>query len=112
MIKEGNIVAAKKLSLRQKMIDKKKMDWANVDDVVDPEDSQGSNVSHSGVDSDVENNFKHEKEAFWDSTLLTESMSVLNEFLKVKEKKCKNCKRSNPKITKPTFGWFHVVCSI
>ncbi|XP_042002594.1 DNA-directed RNA polymerase I subunit 1-like [Salvia splendens] len=107
-IKEGNIVAAKKLSLRQKVIDKKKMDWADVDDVVDPEDSQGSNVSHSGVDSDVENNHKHEKEAFWDSTLLTESMSVLNEFLKAKEKKCKNCKRSNPKITKPTFGWFHV----
>ncbi|XP_041998254.1 DNA-directed RNA polymerase I subunit 1-like [Salvia splendens] len=107
-IKEGNIVAAKKLSLRQKMIDKKKMDWAEVEDVVDPEDSQGSNVSHSVVVSDVENDHKHEKEAFWDSTLLTESMSVLNEFLKSKEKKCKNCKRSNPKITKPTFGWFHV----
>ncbi|KAL1555302.1 DNA-directed RNA polymerase [Salvia divinorum] len=107
-IKDGNLVAAKKLSLRQKMIDKKKMDWAHVDDEVDPEDSQGSHVSHSGLISDVKNHHKHEKGAFWDSTLLTESMSVLNDFLKGKEKKCKNCKRSNPKITKPTFGWFHV----
>ncbi|XP_057783814.1 DNA-directed RNA polymerase I subunit 1 [Salvia miltiorrhiza] len=108
MIQEGNIVAAKKLSLRRKMVDKKNVDWANIDDDADAEDSQGSRALHSGVVSDGESYHGHEKkEAFWDSTLLTESMSVLNDFLKRKEKKCKNCKRSNPKITKPTFGWFH-----
>ncbi|KAI3471655.1 hypothetical protein Pfo_028305 [Paulownia fortunei] len=35
-------------------------------------------------------------------------MSVLNEFLKRKGRKCKNCEFNNPKINKPTFGWFHV----
>lgn len=78
----------------------------------DPEESDGSHASHSGVSSDGENQDEHEKDAYWDSTLLTESKSVLNEFLKKREKKCGNCKRVNPKITKPTFGWFHVVCSI
>lgn len=76
-------------------------------------ESEESHASHSGVSSDGENRAEYEKkDAFWDSALLTESKSVVNEFFKKKEKKCQNCKMANPKITKPTFGWFHVVCSI
>lgn len=112
-LREGDIVSAKKLNMRQKMTDKKKnKDLAIPDDMVDPENSLGSHVSHSGVSSDGENHYEHKKDAFWDSSLLSESMSVLNEFFKKKEKKCKICEHNNPKITKPTFGWFHVVRSI
>lgn len=108
-LREGDIVSAKKLNMRQKMTDKKKnKDLAIPDDMVDPENSLGSHVSHSGVSSDGENHYEHKKDAFWDSSLLSESMSVLNEFFKKKEKKCKICEHNNPKITKPTFGWFHV----
>lgn len=112
LIKEGDIGEAKRLSLRQKLLDKKKMEWALPDDIINPEDSQGSHTSHSAVLSDGENHYKYNKHAIWDSSQLTEAMSVLNEFLKKKERKCKNCECKNPKINKPTFGWFHVVCSI
>lgn len=90
------------------MVDKKKMDRDDLD-LVDVEDSLGSPASQSGVSSDGEDQYEHEKEAFWDSALLTEAKSVLNEFLEKKERLCKNCKRVNPKITKPTFEWFHLV---
>ncbi|GMH08181.1 hypothetical protein Nepgr_010021 [Nepenthes gracilis] len=40
----------------------------------------------------------------WTSLQLTESMSVLNNFLKKKSKKCARCNARNPTITKPSFG--------
>ncbi|KAK8562107.1 hypothetical protein V6N13_148766 [Hibiscus sabdariffa] len=53
----------------------------------------------------------HDSEAVnakeWTSLQLSEAMLVLNKFLKVKYKRCKNCDAKNPAITKPTFGWFH-----
>ncbi|KAK4281856.1 hypothetical protein QN277_013303 [Acacia crassicarpa] len=44
----------------------------------------------------------------WNSHQFSEAMSVLNNFLKREYKKCRNCECQNPKITKPTFGWFYV----
>lgn len=111
-IKRGDIAGAKKLSLRLGLLNKKNMEWASLDDTVVPEDSQGSHKSHSTVSSDGENYDKDNKQACWDSTQLTEAMSVLNEFLKKKAKKCNNCGFKNPKINKPAFGWFNVVCFI
>ncbi|KAG8371904.1 hypothetical protein BUALT_Bualt12G0011400 [Buddleja alternifolia] len=104
LISKGDIVGAKKLSFR----DKKKMDLVLLDDMVDGEDSPRSFTSHSSVLTDNENQYEHKKQACWDSIQLTEAMSILNEFLKKKEKKCRNCECNNPKITKPTFAWFHL----
>lgn len=112
LIEKGDIIGAKKLRLRQKLQDKKKAEIILPDDIIDREDSQGSHTSHPVFLSDDENHNEHNKQTSWDSCQLTEAMSVLNEFLKKKEKKCMNCKRKNPKITKPTFGWFTVVSSI
>lgn len=47
----------------------------------------------------------------WTSLQFSEAMSVLRKFLAPKYKKCKNCGRVSPRISKPTFGWFHVVNS-
>ncbi|KAL7238531.1 hypothetical protein ACSBR2_004591 [Camellia fascicularis] len=44
----------------------------------------------------------------WTSVQFTEAVSVLNKFLKPKFVECKNCNAKNPKISKPTFGWFHM----
>lgn len=45
----------------------------------------------------------------WNSHQFSEAMSVINKFLKRQSRKCKQCGSNNPKITKPTFGWFYVV---
>ncbi|KAL0339626.1 UNVERIFIED_CONTAM: DNA-directed RNA polymerase I subunit [Sesamum radiatum] len=108
LITKGDIVGAKRLSMRQNLQDKKNMDWVLSDDIVDPEDSQGSHTSHSSGISGDQNHYDHNSQACWDSSQLTEAMSVLNEFLKKKGRKCKSCECNNPKINKPTFGWFHV----
>ncbi|KAL0359500.1 UNVERIFIED_CONTAM: DNA-directed RNA polymerase I subunit [Sesamum angustifolium] len=108
LIIKGDIVGAKRLSMRQNLQDKKNMDWVLSDDIVDPRIVKGAIhhilqeylviritmstiVRHAGI-------------------LLSsrEAMSVLNEFLKKKGRKCKSCECNNPKINKPTFGWFHV----
>ncbi|KAL8556183.1 hypothetical protein ACS0TY_003828 [Phlomoides rotata] len=108
LIEKGDITGAKTLSLRQKLRDQKKTEFGLPDDIIDQEDSQGSHTSHPAFLSDDENHSEHNKQPSWDSCQLSEAMSVLNVFLKKKEKKCMNCKRVNPVITKPTFGWFHV----
>ncbi|KAL0383578.1 UNVERIFIED_CONTAM: DNA-directed RNA polymerase I subunit [Sesamum calycinum] len=108
LITKGDIVGAKRLSMRQNLQDKKNMDWVLSDDIVDLEDSQGSHTSHSSGISGDQNHYEHNSQACWDSSQLTEAMSVLNEFLKKKGRKCKSCECNNPKINKPTFGWFHV----
>jgi len=47
----------------------------------------------------------------WTSLQFSEAMSVLKKFLKRQYKKCQNCGVVNPRISKPTFGWFHMVRS-
>lgn len=48
----------------------------------------------------------------WSSLQFSEAMSVLRKFLLRKYKKCQNCGVVNPRISKPTFGWFHMVNSL
>ncbi|CAA3024854.1 DNA-directed RNA polymerase I subunit 1 [Olea europaea subsp. europaea] len=108
-ISEGDIIGAKRLNILQKVKEKKKKkDWVLSNDLVDPEDSEGSHISDAELQSDRRKHSKHNKRGCWDSCQFTEAMYVLNEFLKKKEKKCKNCDGNNPKINKPTFGWFHM----
>ncbi|PPD87092.1 hypothetical protein GOBAR_DD15973 [Gossypium barbadense] len=86
LIGKGDIVGAKRLDSDSK------------DSSSHPENSEGCRKLGSRL---------HESEAVnpkeWTSLQLTEAMSVLNKFLKVKYKRCKNCDAKNPAITKPTF---------
>ncbi|KAG6771311.1 hypothetical protein POTOM_022660 [Populus tomentosa] len=73
-----------------------------------PEDSDGSSESCSTIHSGARHpNNEQSKQSEWTSLQLFEAMSILNNFLKLESKKCKNCSTSNPNIRKPTFGWFH-----
>ncbi|CAI9761147.1 unnamed protein product [Fraxinus pennsylvanica] len=107
-ISEGDIIGAKRLNILQKVKEKKKKDWVLSNDLVDPDDSEGSHISDAELHSDRRKHSDHNKRGSWDSSQFTEALYVLNEFLKKKEKKCKNCDSENPKINKPTFGWFHM----
>ncbi|XP_011652120.1 DNA-directed RNA polymerase I subunit 1 isoform X1 [Cucumis sativus] len=44
----------------------------------------------------------------WTSLQFSEAISVVTKFLKPKQSNCKYCGAKSPKITKPTFGWFHM----
>eukprot|EP00257_Ricinus_communis_P020216 XP_015579396.1 DNA-directed RNA polymerase I subunit 1 [Ricinus communis] len=96
LIVKGDIVGAKRL------------ESVSPSEALYPEESDLSHEScptiHSGVQC---NDGEHTRQQGWTSLQFTEAMSVLNNFLKPKFKKCKNCESSNPNITKPTFGWFH-----
>ncbi|XWS59174.1 hypothetical protein CRYUN_Cryun08bG0099300 [Craigia yunnanensis] len=91
LIGKGDLVGAKRLDLDSRGASSY------------PEYSEGSQELDAMV---------HDSEAVnpkeWTSLQLTEAVSVLNSFLKLKYKKCKNCDAKNPAITKPTFGWFHM----
>lgn len=108
LISKGDIIGAKKFSLTRKLVDKEKYGWILSLCTDEAEDSEGSCASHLSERSGSQNNYDHQKKAYWDSSLLTEAISVLNEFLKKRSKKCKNCECSNPKISRPTFGWLHL----
>lgn len=43
------------------------------------------------------------------SLQLSEALSVLNNFLRPDIAKCRNCEARRLKITKPVFGWLHMV---
>lgn len=94
----GDIVAAKRLNS------------SLPSEISDPEESDGSHKScstlHSGVQYDK---VQHSKTGEWTSLQSSEAKSVLNNFLKNKSKTCKNCKAKNPAISKPIFGWIHMV---
>jgi DNA-directed RNA polymerase I subunit RPA1 len=64
-----------------------------------PDDNDGSQYD------DVE----HLRQQGWTSLQFTEAMSVLKKFLKPRSVSCKNCQAKNPAISKPTFGWLHLV---
>ncbi|KAL6578526.1 hypothetical protein OROMI_008742 [Orobanche minor] len=108
LIEKGDIIGARKLRLRQDLQDKKETDLALQDDIINREDRQGSHSSDPAFLSDNENQNENNVQASWDSFQLTEAISVVKEFLKKEEKKCVNCKCENPKIDKPTCGWFCV----
>lgn len=92
LIGKGDVVGAKRLDSDSK------------DPSSYPEYGEGSRELGS-----VPHNSEAVNPKEWTSLQLTEAMSVLNKFLKLKYKKCKNCDAKNPSITKPTFGWFHTV---
>lgn len=88
LIMKGDIIRAKSL------------DSTNLDE-----------FTHSG-DGDENHGCSAEQQGEnWTSVQFSETMSVLKKFLKRQYKKCQNCGVVNPKISKPTFGWFHVVKS-
>ncbi|XP_022640325.1 DNA-directed RNA polymerase I subunit 1 isoform X3 [Vigna radiata var. radiata] len=85
LIMKGDIIRAKSL------------DSTNLDEFThsgDGDENHGCSVEQQGEN--------------WTSVQFSETMSVLKKFLKRQYKKCQNCGVVNPKISKPTFGWFHV----
>ncbi|XP_073157128.1 DNA-directed RNA polymerase I subunit 1 [Henckelia pumila] len=107
-IAKGDIIGAKKFRLTRKLGNKAKYEWVLSMGIDEAEDSQGSCASHLSEHSSSQNNHDRHKKPYWDSSLLAEATSVLDEFLKKKIKKCKNCECKNPKISRPTFGWLHL----
>ncbi|GFY98256.1 nuclear RNA polymerase A1 [Actinidia rufa] len=97
LIAKGDIVRAKSL------------DSISPSESIDPGDSDGSHVSCSTVHSAAETyNSEHSNQG-WTSVQFIEAMAILNKFLKPRSAVCKNCNAKNPKISKPTFGWFHTI---
>ncbi|KAH0972017.1 hypothetical protein GBA52_024173 [Prunus armeniaca] len=66
-----------------------------------PSEYSDCNGSGNHIDNDS-------KQQGWTSLQFTEIMSVLDKALPTHGKECKNCKAKNPKISKPTFGWFQM----
>lgn len=97
LIAEGDIIGAKNLGSDSPM-------------EPDNEGSDGSHVSCSTVYSGPRADCTGHQSQAWTSVQFTEAMAVLNNFLKQpRSATCKNCHAKNPKINKPTFGWFHLV---
>ena len=95
---KGDIVAAKRL------------DSVSIGESSDPEDSDGSHKSCSTVHSGAQyDKVEHLKPQEWTSLQSAEAKSILNNFMKIKTNRCRNCKAKNPAISKPTFGWIHMV---
>ncbi|XP_052730240.1 DNA-directed RNA polymerase I subunit 1 isoform X2 [Vigna angularis] len=85
LIMKGDIIRAKSL------------DSINLDEFTHSGD--GDESHHCSAEQQGEN---------WTSLQFSEAMSILKKFLKRQYKKCQNCGVVNPKISKPTFGWFHM----
>ncbi|RDX78827.1 DNA-directed RNA polymerase I subunit 1, partial [Mucuna pruriens] len=85
LIMKGDIIRAKSL------------DSINQDESIHPGDSDES--QSCSAEKLGEN---------WTSLQFSEAMSVIRKFLMRKYKKCQNCGVINPRISKPTFGWFHM----
>ena len=95
---KGDIIMAKNL---ESIITEKSVDFFNPDEFVHP------------GDGDVSQCYSAEKLGEnWTSLQFSEAMSVLRKLLTKKHKKCQKCGAKNPKISKPTFGWFHMVNSL
>lgn len=58
------------------------------------------------------NDTEHLRQEGWTSLQFSEAMSALKRFLKPRFIVCKNCGAKNPRISKPTFGWFYMVSSL
>lgn len=54
-------------------------------------------------------NVRNLKPQEWTSLQFAEAKLALLQFLKIETTKCGNCKAKNPRISKPTFGWIHMV---
>ncbi|XP_050227072.1 DNA-directed RNA polymerase I subunit 1 [Mercurialis annua] len=100
LIIKGDIVGAKRL------------ESVSPSEALYPEESDGSDGSEDSSSTIYSGAKCHDGESVrqqgWTSLQYKEATSVLDNFLKPNPKKCKNCKQTNPDISKPTFGWFHV----
>lgn len=83
MIAKGDIIGARRLD-----------EGHILDTSTSPEDGESSDF---------------QDDQSWSSLQFTEASSVLKKFFKPRPIKCKRCGAKNPKISKPTFGWFHMV---
>lgn len=86
---KGNITRAKNL------------DSAKPEEFMDSGDDDDDDDSKCGSAEQLGEN--------WTNLQFSEAMSVLRKFLMRTYRKCQNCGSVNPKISKPTYGWFHVV---
>jgi DNA-directed RNA polymerase I subunit RPA1 len=108
--KVEKFVSQLELIIKGDVVGAKRLDSFSPTEASLPEDSDGSSESCSTIHSGAQHpNNEQSKQSEWTSLQLSEAMSILNNFLKLESKKCKNCSASNPNIRKPTFGWFHWV---
>ncbi|KAJ0246730.1 DNA-directed RNA polymerase I subunit 1 [Hirschfeldia incana] len=80
LIMKGDVIAAKQLSLKP------------TDPSEEREDSEECEDSDMGKQR-------------WTSLQFSEASEVLNQFLRLKSRKCESCKAKPPKLEKPIFGW-------
>ena len=85
--------------MKGNLVGAKMMESDTASEMSYPDDNDGSQYD------DVE----HLRQQGWTSLQFTEAMSVLKKFLKPRSVSCKNCQAKNPAISKPTFGWLHLV---
>lgn len=96
LIAKGDVVGAKM------------MDAVSPDNSTDREESEGSHMSCTMDDLNMQDHCEYNKRPSWDNFQFTEAMAVIDRILKTKTEKCSNCKAKNPKISKPSFGRFHM----
>ncbi|CAK7342498.1 unnamed protein product [Dovyalis caffra] len=108
IVQVEKFVSQLELIIKGDVVGAKRLDSLSPSEASLSDDSDGSSESCSTIHSGAQcPNNEQSKPIEWTSLQLSEAMSVLNNFLKLESKKCKNCSTSNPKIRKPTFGWFH-----
>ncbi|KAF3673667.1 hypothetical protein FXO37_06842 [Capsicum annuum] len=96
LIAKGDVVGAKT------------MDALSPDESSDREESEGSHMSCTMDDLNRQDQCEYNKRPSWDNFQFIEAMAVIDRILKTKSGKCSNCDAKNPKITKPSFGRFHM----
>lgn len=74
------------------------------------EENEGSQISCTMDDLNRQDQCEYNKRPSWNNFQFIEAMAVIDRILKTKSGKCSNCDAKNPKITKPSFGRFHMVC--
>lgn len=82
LIMKGDVIAAKQLSLK-------------------PTDSSPGECEDSDMGKQR-----------WTSLQFAEATDVINQFLRLKSRKCESCKAKPPKLEKPIFGWVRLVCPL
>ncbi|CAN4109255.1 unnamed protein product [Withania somnifera] len=90
------------------VIGAKTVDALSPDNATDREESEGSHMSCTMDDLNMQDHSEFNKRPSWDNFQFTEAMAVINRIFKTKSEKCSNCEAKNPKINKPSFGRFHI----
>ncbi|KAJ8570482.1 hypothetical protein K7X08_037454 [Anisodus acutangulus] len=96
LIAKGDVIGAKTMGV------------VSPDYSTDQEESEGSHMSCTIDDLNMQDHSEYNKRPSWDNFQFTEAMAVIDRILKTKTEKCSNCQAKNPKITKPSFGRFHM----